>query len=615
VDDPETSPKKQLVPRRGGDRNVSQRPVAFRCAWCGEPVVELRYPGPTPAYGHACAAEARRHADAAKAARRRGSPEPARIVTTSCKGSPTNLHGRDIGAEPDRVELIVRAPSEGAARAALALLQARLGLDAPATPTPSAAGGWEIAITLPPPTEQPTESAPPPAPSLIDQSEATFPDDSELNQDNAAPFLSQEIASEVRTVASSRHVIRGFLQDFAATKSIGVRWGQALIRELENLSWRIAHLRIQQAMTTEGITVSADVAPIVQAAAYARAHTEFQLHALRDRLDAQGNLRGSARAELIALAEELSETARVAAATMDGVEVTDGTIALATWEALDSLPLVPTAHLAPPPPPPRPPRQPQAKQPQTKQPQAKQPQAKSQRRLTLEEAARQLGLSTGRVAELARSGELGRKEGGRWTFSEAEVRRVARERADHEKAVKLRKKLENDRRRLNGLPPKRRKKRRKARELDDDDPPRRRRERGLNIDDMGPLFMLDQILAQERALEQRYNLPFRAPLQTAARLHRCKRCDAPLVFLIFGERAVDVAGLDAYGRLMEPHIKEHGVPTYVLGKANGEGDDAISLFRRVWPDHGEVMEMTGNRWEAFLDEQSRAHQCGGKSEV
>ncbi|NTU84537.1 MAG: helix-turn-helix domain-containing protein, partial [Chloroflexales bacterium] len=442
---------------------------------------------------------------------------------------------------------------------------------------------------------------PPPAPSLIDQSEATFPDDSEFNQDNAAPYLTQEIASEVRTVASSRQVIRGFLQDVAATKSIGVRWGQALIRELENLSWRIAHLRIQQAMTTGGITTSTDAGPIVQAAAFARAHTEFQLHALRDRLDAQGSLRGSARAELIALAEELGETSRGMAAAMDGVEVTDGAVALATWEALDSLPLIPTAHLAPPP---RPPREPRPKQPQAKQPQAK------SRRLTLEEAARQLGLSTGRVAELARNGELGRKEGGRWTFSEADVRRVARERADHEKAMKLRKKLENDRRRLNGLPPKRRKQRRKARDYDDDDePPRRRRGRGLSVDDIGALNMLDQVLAQERALEQRYNLPFRAPLQTAALLHRCARCDTPLLFLIFGERAVDVAGLDAYGRLMEPHIKNNGVPAYVLGKANGTGDDAVSQLRRVWPDQGEVVEIAANRWEAFLEEQSQGHHC------
>lgn len=613
MDDPETSPRQKLVPRRGGDRTVSQRPVAFRCMWCGEPVVELRYPGPTPAYGRACAAEARRHADAAKAARRRGNPEPARIVTTSCKGSPTNLHSDDVGAEPDRVKLLVHAPSQEAARAALALLQARLELSSDATPaiSPAADGGWEIALRLPLPVAQatePTSPPPPPEPSLADQSDA-LPDVPGLKPEDAALYLTEEIANEVRLVTSARRIIRGFLQDMAATKSIGVRMGQGLITELEKLTWRLAHLRIQQAMVAAGMTDSDDAEPLVREAAITRARTVFQLHALRDRLDAQGSLRGSTRAELIALAEELVETAKEKAASLDSVEVTDGAIAFAVWEALDQLPLVPTAHLAPPPPPPRPPRQPRSKQPQAKQPQTKQPQVKSQR-LTLEEAARHLSLSTGRVAELARSGELGRKEGGRWTFSEAEVRRVARERADHEKAVKLRKKLENDRRRLNGLPPKRRKKRRKARDYDDDDDrPRRRRGRGLSVDDIGALTMLDQILAQERALQQRYNLPFRAPLQTAARLHRCKRCDAPLVFLIFGERAVDAAGLDAYGRLMEQHITQNGVPAYVLGKANGEGDNAVSLLRRVWPDQGEVVEMTGNRWETFLDEQSRAHDC------
>lgn len=620
MDDPETSPRQKLVPRRGGDRTVNQRPVAFRCMWCGEPVVELRYPGPTPAYGRACAAEARRYADAAKAARRRGGPEPARVVTTSCKGSPTNLHSGDIGAEPDHVKLLVHAPSEEAARAALALLQARLELPLDATPaiSPSADGGWEIALRLPLPTAQPTEEAPPPPPpepSLAGQSDA-LPDVPGLKPEDAALYFSEEIANEVRLVTSARRIIRGFLQDMAATKSIGVRMGQGLITELEKLTWRLAHLRIQEAMVAAGMTDSDDAEPLVREAAITRARTVFQLHALRDRLDAQGSLRGSARAELIALAEELGETAKEKAAALDGVEVTDGAVAFAVWEALDQLPLVPTAHLAPPPPRPRPPRQPRPKQPQVKETPAKQPQAKSQR-LTLEEAARHLGLSTGRVAELARSGELGRKEGGRWTFSEAEVGRVARERADHEKAVKLRRQLENDRRRLNGLPPKRRKKkRRKARDYDDDDDrPRRRRERGLSVDDISAFTMIDQVLAQEQALERRYNLPFRAPLSTEAKLHRCARCDAPMLFLIFGTRATDAAGLDAYGRLMETHIKEQGVPAYVLGRPDGPGDDAVSLLRRVWPDQGDVIQMTPNRWEAFLEGQSRAHDCGGKSET
>src|SRR5438067_11115743 len=104
------------------------------------------------------------------------------------------------------------------------------------------------------------------------------------------------------------------------------------------------------------------------------------------------------------------------------------------------------------------------------------------RRLTAEEAAERLGLSVGRITEMARDREIGRKDGGRWTFSEAEIRRIAQERTDRAKALKLRKRLENDRRRMGGLPPKRRP-RKKRPSLDDDLAPRKGR-RPRTIDDV-----------------------------------------------------------------------------------------------------------------------------------
>jgi len=232
--------------------------------------------------------------------------------------------------------------------------------------------------------------------------------------------------------------------------------------------------------------------------------------------------------------------------------------------------------------------------------------------LTAEETASRLGLSVGRVTEMARQHEIGRKEGGRWTFSEAEIRRVAQERTDRAKALKLRKRLENDRRRLNSLPPKR-KPRKKRPSLDDDLAPRRRRQ-PRTIDDVlavynDPLYQLDRLLAQERALEQRYQLPFRAPHQTEAVVTPCQRCGQPLLFLIFGDHATDAAGLDAYGRLMEQPIRQNGLPAYVLGQPNGASDDAVSLLRCVWPDAGEVVEMTPNRWDAFVAALSVGHGC------
>src|SRR6266498_1399747 len=232
------------------------------------------------------------------------------------------------------------------------------------------------------------------------------------------------------------------------------------------------------------------------------------------------------------------------------------------------------------------------------------------RRLTADEAAERLGLSVGCVTEMARQREIGRKEGGRWTFSEAEIRRVTREREDRAKVLKLRKRLENDRRRLNGLPPKR-KPRKKRPSLDVDLAPRLR---PRTIDDVlavynDPLYQLDRLLAQERALEQRYQLPFRAPHQTEAVVTPCQRCVQPLLFLIFGDHATDAAGLDAYGRLMEQPIRQNGVPAYVLGQPSGADDDAVSLLRCVWPDAGEVVEMTPNRWDAFVAALSAGHGC------
>jgi len=48
-----------------------------------------------------------------------------------------------------------------------------------------------------------------------------------------------------------------------------------------------------------------------------------------------------------------------------------------------------------------------------------------------DEAARRLDLSLARVQELARSGEIGRKVDGRWTFTEREITRVKGERDRH----------------------------------------------------------------------------------------------------------------------------------------------------------------------------------------
>ncbi len=231
------------------------------------------------------------------------------------------------------------------------------------------------------------------------------------------------------------------------------------------------------------------------------------------------------------------------------------------------------------------------------------------RRLTAEEAAERLGLSVSRVTDLARNGDLGRKVAGRWLFSEAEVRRVMREREDRATAITQRKRMERDHRRLQGLPPKRPKPRQRTHATDA--PPRSRRPRGVSSEDMGAWCMRDDLLAQERAMEAQYRLPFRAPHQTEMVLHTCTRWAQPLLLLIFGDHATDAEGLLAYGRLMAVVIRQHGVPAYVLSRPVGTGDDAQSLLCRVWPDTGEVIMMTPNHWDAFVMALSQSHECAG----
>src|SRR5438128_725903 len=98
----------------------------------------------------------------------------------------------------------------------------------------------------------------------------------------------------------------------------------------------------------------------------------------------------------------------------------------------------------------------------------------------------------------------------------------------------------------------------------------RRRSR-LSKADLRPLEVLDRILALERDMQQRYNLPFRPPRQIQSGVQGCMRCHGKVAFLIFGDLASDVAGLEGYARLMDKPIREINLPTYVLGLPEGAG--------------------------------------------
>lgn len=510
MDNSQPSPKQQLVPRAGGDRLVSQRPVAFRCQWCGEPVVELRYPGPMPAYGRACAAEARRHKDAVKAARRRGSPEPAWIVTTSCKGSPTNLHGRDVAAEPDHVEVIVRAPSEVAARAALALLQARLDLPADTTPaiSPSANGGWEATLALSLPTEQPVPQEEPPAPvtlelSVGDEDEAEsqepfgalYDDFDEESDEDVLAGVASEIKSDRGSIATITYLIDGILKELEGGATLGVRRGRQLLERLERLVSVRRRLAIPLAVVTAHATSATAIEALAREVAIAGELSRRQVERAIDQLARERGLRGQSRADVIALAERLRDEAKALADAVGKLIVTDASIARAVWNAWFELDEVETSKLKLPGDEDNPPQERKS---------LPRPYDGTVVAISLNGSEKR-HLTEGRFDTLC-----GRSIAGDWEEERAfrrtdckRCRQIAQKRFlvcySCEKPL-----LKQE---LPGLCPSCSRQEREWRGGSIYDPapspeePRRSRRRKQTIGDMGPLFMLDELLAQEQAIE------------------------------------------------------------------------------------------------------------------
>ena len=193
------------------------------------------------------------------------------------------------------------------------------------------------------------------------------------------------------------------------------------------------------------------------------------------------------------------------------------------------------------------------------------------------------------MQELARAGKIGRKVDGRWAFTEREIARVKGER--DRRAFRL------------SLGPKRNRTTRRRRSSSGSGSRRPTRA------DVQALGYLDQLLAEERRLEQTYSLPFRAPQRVATTVHACARCGQDLLLLIFGDQARDEEGLLAYGRLMREAIVARGLPAYVLGAPEGDGmlDGTPSPLLQVWPTPGEPRRVTPWEWDSLLEQWSQAH--------
>ena len=314
MDDDPTAPAQQTLTQRSGVRTLTQRPVTFACAWCGAPVTELRYPGPTPTYGHACATEARRYADRVKIARRRGKDVPVRVVTTSCVGSPTNQYDADGKPEPPTAQVIIRVASEPAARAACAVLQARLDLPSDTTPTITAVAGnrWEVAFPF----------AVPPAHVARTTSES----DAEV-----LAWLDSETEDDRQDIAAAQRTIAATIQALACGATLGVRTGRRLLTELEVLNDMRLRLTVQQAIVTVGLLTPAQWEPLAQTAVRTAALTQRTVQQAAAALATKRSLRGQARADLITLAHQFSDETQALAAT--STPVTDAALAQAVSAA------------------------------------------------------------------------------------------------------------------------------------------------------------------------------------------------------------------------------------------------------------------------------------------
>lgn len=124
---------------------------------------------------------------------------------------------------------------------------------------------------------------------------------------------------------------------------------------------------------------------------------------------------------------------------------------------------------------------------------------------------------------------------------------------------------------------------------------------------MQALNVLDRLLEEDRRVEQKYQLPFRSPRQVATSFQPCTHCRKDIAWLIFGDLAKDVAGLEAYARLMTDTIKQHNLPTYIIAPGDPGDLDGPALLLKVYPSQEEPGYTTPSAWEELIRTLSNEH--------
>lgn len=121
-------------------------------------------------------------------------------------------------------------------------------------------------------------------------------------------------------------------------------------------------------------------------------------------------------------------------------------------------------------------------------------------------------------------------------------------------------------------------------------------------------FLLDQIMEQERQVERRYDLPFRAPQKVITSLQQCTHCGQDIALMVFGDNARDAAGLQAYARLMDAPIRKAALPAYIITPpADPSSLENPSLLMKVYPVAETPFWITPDEWLSLIDTMSDAH--------
>jgi hypothetical protein len=93
----------------------------------------------------------------------------------------------------------------------------------------------------------------------------------------------------------------------------------------------------------------------------------------------------------------------------------------------------------------------------------------------------------------------------------------------------------------------------------------------------------------------------------------CLRCDKAVAMLVFtlnvGTEPDDIEDVT---RLMYPNIRKMDVPTFAVGATFVAGSDRreVANIRQVWPERGELLQLTEKELNAKLDEYVNKH-CSG----